>query len=100
MTTSSPIHSSQFYIYSLLFVVGFLEAEDMTEAGLRTSTFELWSTYIGNDKISLDNFQEMPDFWVYFVNITSQKLEDDCFTLLYIYHHYYLIFIIIIVLLF
>ena len=44
MTTSSPIHSSQFYIYSLLFVFGSLEAEDMTEAGLRTSTFELWST--------------------------------------------------------
>ena len=44
MKTSSPIHSSQFYIYSLLFVVGSLEAEYMTEAGLRTSTFELWST--------------------------------------------------------
>ena len=43
MMTSSPIHSSQFYIYSLLFVVGSLEAEDKTEAGLRTSTFELWS---------------------------------------------------------
>ena len=41
--TSSPIHSSQFYIYSLLSVVLSVEAEDMTEAVPRTSLAELWS---------------------------------------------------------
>lgn len=41
MKTSSPTHSSLFYICSLWFVVLFLEAEDMTEADPRTSTSEL-----------------------------------------------------------
>lgn len=35
-----PIHSSLFYIYSLLFVALFLEVEDKSEAGLHISTFE------------------------------------------------------------
>ena len=41
--TNSPIHSSQFYIYSLLSVVLSVEAEDMTEVVPRTSLAELWS---------------------------------------------------------
>ena len=43
MMTNSPIHSSQFYIYSLLSVVLSVEAEDMTEVVPRTSLAELWS---------------------------------------------------------
>ena len=41
--TSSSIHSLLFYIYSLLFVVLSLEAEDMTEGDPRISPAELWS---------------------------------------------------------
>ena len=95
MTTSSPIHSSQFYIYSLLFVFGSLEAEDMTEAGLRTSTFELWST-LETIKFLLITFKKCPTFGYTSLILrietgrkslkASQKLEDDCFTWLYIYH--------------
>ena len=89
MTTSSPIHSSQFYIYSLLFVFGSLEAEDMTEAGLRTSTFELWSTQ-ETIKFLLITFKKCPTFGYTSLILrmetrrkslkASQKLEDDCFT--------------------
>ena len=43
MMTNLPIHSSQFYIYSLLSVVLSVEAEDMTEVVPRTSLAELWS---------------------------------------------------------
>ena len=89
MTTSSPIHSLQFYIYSLLFVVGSLEAEDMTEAGLRTSTFELWSTQ-ETIKFLLIIFKKCPTFGYTSLILrmetgrkslkASQNLEDDCFT--------------------
>ena len=49
MMTNSPIHSSQFYIYSLLSVVLSVEAEDMTEVVPRTSLAELWS--VDKDRI-------------------------------------------------
>jgi len=38
--TITPIHSSLFYIYSLLFAALFLEVEDKSEGGLHISAFE------------------------------------------------------------